>query len=86
MSDAGRQSFTDKATAALKPDSEKSTTEHMGDKFKGNADSVASTLQPQGGKSTSQKAGDALSSNSNHSTEPSLAQKAKNAVGLGNNN
>jgi hypothetical protein len=62
---AGRQSFTDKAGAALKPDSEKSTTEHLGDKFKGNADSAASTLQPQGEKSTSQKVGDTFSSNSN---------------------
>ncbi|KAH9859084.1 heat shock protein 9/12-domain-containing protein [Lenzites betulinus] len=86
MSDAGRQSFTDKATAALKPDSEKSTTEHFGDKFKGNADSAGSTLEPQSQKSTSQRVGDAFSSNNNSSTEPSLTQKAKNAVGLGNNN
>ena len=52
MSDAGRQSLTDKATAALKvcqsimtssidcspifqPDSEKTTTEHLGDKITG---------------------------------------------------
>ncbi|TFK89077.1 hypothetical protein K466DRAFT_519605 [Polyporus arcularius HHB13444] len=86
MSDAGRQSFTDKATAALKPDSEKSTTEHFGDKLKGNADSAASSMEPQSQKSSGQKIGDAFSSNSNASTEPSLAQKAKNAVGLGNNN
>ena len=82
MSDTGRQSLTDKASAALKvcapkvasrrrtltitqPDSEKSTTEHMGDKFKGKTDSAASSLQPQSEKSTSQKMGDAFSSNSN---------------------
>ncbi|KAF8892452.1 heat shock protein 9/12-domain-containing protein, partial [Infundibulicybe gibba] len=46
MSDTGRQSLTDKAGAAIKPDSQKSTTEHLGDKFKGNTDSAASTLQP----------------------------------------
>jgi len=46
MSQAGRQSFTDKAGSALKPDSQKSTTEHIGDKFKGNMDSAASTVQP----------------------------------------
>ena len=66
MSDNMRQSFTDKAGAALKvrspsvfalrrraerylslqPDSEKSTTEHFGDKIKGNADSAASSVQP----------------------------------------
>ncbi|ESK94583.1 12 kda heat shock protein (glucose and lipid-regulated protein) [Moniliophthora roreri MCA 2997] len=82
MSDTGRQSFTDKAGAALKPDSQKSTTEHFGDKLKGNTDSAASTLQPQGEKSTSQKVGDTFSSNSNNNDE-SLMDKAKNTVGLG---
>jgi hypothetical protein len=62
----GRQSFTDKAGAALKPDSEKSTTEHLGDKFKGNMDSAGSTLQPESEKSYTQKVGDTFSSNSNH--------------------
>ncbi|KAI0762123.1 heat shock protein 9/12-domain-containing protein [Trametes elegans] len=85
MSDHGRQSFTDKASAALKPDSEKSTTEHFGDKLKGKSDSAASTLQPESEKSTSQRVGDTFSSNSNND-QPSLTQKAKNAVGLGNNN
>lgn len=32
---------------AVQPDSEKSTTEHLGDKFKGNADSLGSSVQPQ---------------------------------------
>ncbi|KIK57663.1 hypothetical protein GYMLUDRAFT_45828 [Collybiopsis luxurians FD-317 M1] len=82
MSDTGRQNFTDKAEAALKPDSEKTTTEHIGDKFKGTADSVASTVQPQGEKSTTQKVGDTFSSNSNENDE-SLLTKTKNAVGLG---
>ncbi|THH02066.1 hypothetical protein EW026_g717 [Hermanssonia centrifuga] len=86
MSDTGRQSLTDKASAALKPDSEKSTTEHFGDKFKGNADSLGSSAQPSSEKSTTQKVGDAFSGNSNQGTEPSMAQRAKNAVGLGDNN
>jgi hypothetical protein len=96
----GRQSFTDKAGAALKPDSEKSTTEHLGDKFKGNMDSAGSTMQPQSEKSTTQKVGDTFSSNSNNNdvrtssnlipssvltiAQESLMQKAKNAMGLGN--
>ncbi|KAI0690117.1 heat shock protein 9/12-domain-containing protein, partial [Cytidiella melzeri] len=84
MSDNFRESFTDKAGAALKPDSEKSTTEHIGDKFKGTADSAASSAQPNSEKSYTQKAGDAMSGNSNHSTEPSMTDKVKNAVGLGN--
>ncbi|KAI0692745.1 heat shock protein 9/12-domain-containing protein [Cerioporus squamosus] len=82
MSDTGRQSFTDKATAAMKPDSEKSTTEHFGDKFKGKSDSAASSMQPQSEKSTTQQVGDAFSSNKNE-TQPSMTQKAKNAMGLG---
>lgn len=83
MSDNFRESFTDKAEAKLKPDSEKSTTEHFGDKLKGHADSAASTAQPASEKSYTQKIGDAVSGNSNEGTEPSLAQRAKNAVGLG---
>ncbi|KAJ7905700.1 heat shock protein 9/12-domain-containing protein [Mycena olivaceomarginata] len=82
MSDNARESFTDKAGAALKPDSQKSTTEQVGDHVKGTGDSIASTLQPQSEKSTSQKAGDTLSGNSNNNDE-SLVNKAKDAVGLG---
>ncbi|CAE6498116.1 unnamed protein product [Rhizoctonia solani] len=83
MSEAGRQSFTDKAGAALKPDSQKTATEQAGDHIKGTLDSAASTLQPNETKSHSQKAGDTLSGNSNENSE-SLLTKAKNAVGLGN--
>ncbi|KAF5357397.1 hypothetical protein D9758_005932 [Tetrapyrgos nigripes] len=81
MSDTGRQSLSDKATAALKPDSEKSTTEHLGDKFGGKADSAASTVQPQSEKSTTQKVGDTVSGNSNHD-ERSMTDKAKDALGM----
>ncbi|KAL1680190.1 heat shock protein 9/12-domain-containing protein [Schizophyllum commune] len=82
MTDAGRQSFTDKAESALKPDSQKSTTEQAGDAIKGKTDSAASTFQPNQEKSTTQKATDSLSGNSNENSE-SLVDKAKNAVGLG---
>ncbi|KAF7793876.1 hypothetical protein EIP86_004998 [Pleurotus ostreatoroseus] len=85
MSDTGRQSLTDKAGAALKPDSEKSTTEHIGDKFKGNADSAASSMEPSSQKSYTQKIGDAFSSNSNSGTEPSMGERVKNAMGMGDN-
>ncbi|KAF9527002.1 heat shock protein 9/12-domain-containing protein [Crepidotus variabilis] len=83
MSEAGRQSFTDKAGAALKPDSQKTTTEHIGDTLKGKTDSAASTVEPNSQKSTGQRAGDTLSGNQNENSE-SLVDKAKNAVGLGN--
>ena len=41
MSDSGRWDFGDRAEAKLKPDSEKSTWEHVSDKFKGTADNAA---------------------------------------------
>ncbi|KAG1870160.1 heat shock protein 9/12-domain-containing protein [Suillus subalutaceus] len=82
MADTGRQSMTDKAATAMKPESQKSMTEQAGDKVKGMSDSVASTLQPQSEKSTTQKAGDTVSGNSNEGQE-SLAEKAKHAMGLG---
>ncbi|KIM75497.1 hypothetical protein PILCRDRAFT_673104 [Piloderma croceum F 1598] len=80
MSDNARQNFGDKASAALKPDSQKTTTEKIGDTVKGKTDSVASTLQPQGEKSNTQKAGDAVSGNANDNQD-SLLDKAKNALG-----
>ncbi|EIW63603.1 uncharacterized protein TRAVEDRAFT_43889 [Trametes versicolor FP-101664 SS1] len=81
MADAGRQSFTDKATSAVKPDSQKSYAEQMGDSLKGTADSIASTMQPQSGKSTTQKMGDSVNSNSNENQD-SLMDKAKYALGM----
>ncbi|CDO69230.1 hypothetical protein BN946_scf185042.g132 [Trametes cinnabarina] len=79
MADAGRQSFTDKASSAMKPDSQKSMTEQVGDSVKGTADSLASTMQPQ--KSTSQQVGDSLSSNSNEN-QGSMMDKAKDMLGM----
>jgi len=82
MSEAGRQSFTDKAGAALKPDSQKSGLEQAGDYVKGKTDSAASTLEPNSQKSGGQRVGDTLSGNQNENNS-SLMDKAKNAVGLG---
>ncbi|KAL0958832.1 hypothetical protein HGRIS_014149 [Hohenbuehelia grisea] len=81
MSDLGRQSFTDKASAAIKPDSQKSTTEHFGDKMKGHTDSAGSTMQPNSQKSTSQQMGDTFSTNQNHN-DRSMMDKAKDALGM----
>ncbi|KAK3047567.1 hypothetical protein LTR09_011072 [Extremus antarcticus] len=61
MSDALRQSTTDKAASNLKPDSQKSTLEQGSDKVKGAADSVAGSAQPEGEKGVGQKATDATS-------------------------
>ncbi|KAJ9124842.1 hypothetical protein QFC24_002771 [Naganishia onofrii] len=60
MSDMGRQSLGDKASSAIKPDSEKSYIEQASDSVKGALDSVASAVQPQQEKSTTQKIGDAV--------------------------
>ncbi|KAF8921104.1 heat shock protein 9/12-domain-containing protein [Mucidula mucida] len=85
MSDTGRQSFTDKASSAMKPDQQKPMTEQAGDKMKSAADSVSSTMQPESQKSSSQKMGDTLSSNSNENSK-SMMDQAKDAVGLGGSN
>ncbi|KAJ3929153.1 MAG: heat shock protein 9/12-domain-containing protein [Lentinula lateritia] len=82
MSDTGRQNLTDKASDALKPDSEKSTLESLGDSVKSTGDSLASTLQPESQKSTTQQAADAVSTNSNQNTD-SLLTQAQNAMGFG---
>nr|BAN58300.1 heat shock protein 9 [Grifola frondosa]BAN58301.1 heat shock protein 9 [Grifola frondosa] len=84
MADAGRQSFTDKMSSSMKPDTQKSMTESMGDKMKGMGDSVASTLQPESQKSTTQQVGDSMSGNSNENQD-SMMNKMKNAVGMGDN-
>lgn len=83
MSDAGRQNFSDKASAAMKPDSQKSVTEQAGDHVKGTMDSAARMVQPNSEKGAGQRAGDALSSSNSTSNDESLLNKAKNAVGLG---
>ncbi|KAG8761371.1 hypothetical protein FRC14_004776 [Serendipita sp. 396] len=84
MSQAGRQDFTDKAHDAMKPDSQKTFGEQIGDTLQGKGDSMMSTLQPQQEKTTTQKMGDAVSGNQNHNPgERSLLDKAKDAVGMG---
>ncbi|KAE9409552.1 hypothetical protein BT96DRAFT_913105 [Gymnopus androsaceus JB14] len=84
MSDTGRQNLTDKASNAMKPDSEKTLPEQAGDKLRGATDSVQSTLQPESEKSTTQKMGDSLSGNSNENSG-SLLDSAKNALGMNSN-
>ncbi|KAK6909189.1 hypothetical protein I203_103206 [Kwoniella mangroviensis CBS 8507] len=81
MSDTGRQSLTDKAGAALKPDSEKTYLEQAGDTIKGKSDSAASSAQPQSQKSFTQEIGDAVSGNQNEN-QSSIADKAKDALGI----
>ncbi|KAH0294834.1 hypothetical protein M436DRAFT_82121 [Aureobasidium namibiae CBS 147.97] len=58
MSDQGRESFTDKASKAMQPDSSKSDTQRTKDKASGGMDSAMGSMQPDSMKSDSQKAGD----------------------------
>ena len=56
----------------------------MGEKAKENLDKAAATVQPDSTKSDSQKAGDKLSGSDK--SDESIIDKAKNAIGMGNNN
>jgi len=96
MSDALRQSTTDKATSAMKPDSQKSMTEKAGDSIKSTADNVAGSAQPSGEKGVGQKASDAVSGTNNDASKQgqsvldsasetlgNAAQSAQDALGMG---
>ncbi|KIM69763.1 hypothetical protein SCLCIDRAFT_725397 [Scleroderma citrinum Foug A] len=80
MTDTGRQSAYDKAQAALKPDSQKSSTEQMKDRAKELYESAAAKMQPESEKSNFQKTVDASSGNTSERMEPFSDQK-KNALG-----
>ncbi|KZT59211.1 heat shock protein 9/12 [Calocera cornea HHB12733] len=60
MSDTGRESITDKVSAAVKPDSQKTTTEHFGDAITGKADNAAGKVEGENNKSTLQSISDTL--------------------------
>lgn len=86
MADAGRQSFTDKAESKLKPDSSKTTTEKIGDTFKGTGDKAAREVQPQGTKSNTQGVADSLGhSKDEHKNQGgSVVDKVKDTLGMNN--
>ncbi|RPA87708.1 hypothetical protein BJ508DRAFT_410437 [Ascobolus immersus RN42] len=60
MSDFGRKDLSSQVHDAVKPDSQKTTTEHIGDNLTGAADRVAAAVQPNSEKSNTQAAGDAF--------------------------
>ncbi|ODV59364.1 lipid-binding protein HSP12 ASCRUDRAFT_77108, partial [Ascoidea rubescens DSM 1968] len=60
MSDFGRKNFTQKASEAVKPNSEKTYAEQTKEKATGLADSIGKTVQPESQKSYGQKASDTL--------------------------
>ncbi|KIS71770.1 uncharacterized protein UMAG_00205 [Mycosarcoma maydis] len=77
---SSRRDLSDQASSALKPDSQKG----FGEKAKENLDKAAATVQPDSTKSNSQQLGDKVTGNDK--TDESLLDKAKNAVGLNDNN
>ncbi|ODQ76933.1 hypothetical protein BABINDRAFT_42567 [Babjeviella inositovora NRRL Y-12698] len=60
MSQAGRQDFTDKVSAAVKPDSQKGIFEKAKDTIVGTADNAAGKAQPEEDKTAAQKVGDTV--------------------------
>jgi len=83
MSDALRQSTTDKAASAIKPDSQKSATEKAGDSIKSTADNIAGSAQPSGEKGAGQKASDAVSGTNNDASKQgqSVIDQASETLG-----
>jgi hypothetical protein len=78
-----RQSTTDKAASAMKPDSQKSATEKAGDSIKSTADNIAGSAQPSGEKGVGQKATDAVSGTNNDASKQgqSVLDSASETVG-----
>jgi len=66
MADHGRESWSDKISRTVKPDSQKTLAEQTGDKATGQYENVASTAQPESQKSYGQKAMDMVSGNGPH--------------------
>ncbi|CAZ80560.1 unnamed protein product [Tuber melanosporum] len=78
MSDFGRKSFTDQATDKITPESQKPTTQKLGDTASGAYDRTTGAVQPDSQKSTTQKATDSLRSGSDDASSRSkgVAQSA----------
>ncbi|KAJ9647210.1 hypothetical protein H2201_003362 [Coniosporium apollinis] len=87
MSDAGRKSFTDKASEHMTPDSTKSTTEKTKEAFTDTTDKLARGMQSDDSKSTSQSVTDKASRSKDEHVHggsgESVLDKAKNAIGMG---
>jgi len=71
MSDAGRKDLSSQVGDKLKPESQKSTTEKLGDTASGAYDRAAGAVQPESEKSTSQKLADSTRSNKDDASQQS---------------
>ncbi|KAI5816638.1 heat shock protein 9/12-domain-containing protein [Pyronema omphalodes] len=69
MSDTGRKDFTSQMGDKLKPESQKSTTESIGDTMSSTYDRAAAAVVPDSQKSTTQKMGDSMRGSSDHAED-----------------
>ncbi|KKK25043.1 hypothetical protein P175DRAFT_0504068 [Aspergillus ochraceoroseus IBT 24754] len=86
MSDTGRKDFTTKAKEEMTPDSTKSTQDKIKETFTDTTDRISRGLQPDDQKGAAQQAfdkGQRAHDNHNGGAGQSIADKIKNAVGLG---
>ncbi|TKA72928.1 hypothetical protein B0A55_06857 [Friedmanniomyces simplex] len=96
MSDLGRKDFSDKLSEKVTPQESKSTTTKLSEGVTNLGDSASRNAVPDSEKSTTQKLSDGMtnekhaheSGHTGHTghtsaTEPSLLDKAKDAVGMG---
>jgi hypothetical protein len=87
MSDLGRKDFSTQAKEKFTPDSSKSTLDKASEGVTNTADRVAGAVQGDASKSTTQEAFDKTRREKDHQvhggTSESVADKVKNAVGLG---
>lgn len=79
----GRKPMSEQVGDKMKPDTEKSTTEHMRDKASGMYDRAAGAAQPESQKSTSQKMGDSMRGSESKGTMESIKETMKGATGMG---
>ncbi|KAF2624151.1 hypothetical protein BU25DRAFT_162393 [Macroventuria anomochaeta] len=68
MSDNLRKGLGEQASEKVTPDSQKSTTDKIGENVSGAGDRIAGAVQPEGQKSTGQKLGDATRSGSDETS------------------
>jgi len=83
MSDFGRKPFGDQVTDKITPESQKPTTQKMGDTASGAYDRTAGAVQPESQKSATQGAADTLRSGSDDASKRSkgMAETATDTVG-----
>jgi flagellar hook-basal body complex protein FliE len=83
MSDSLRKGFGEQAQEKITPDSQKSTTDKIGENVSGATDKVVGAVQPDSEKSTTQKLGDSTRSHGDNAQKEggSLLDSTKETLG-----